>query len=181
MAFPSSAILARRHARIREALDALSLDALIVTPSTNIRYLTNHGGSAGILIVARDALHLLIDFRYQEAVRARQSSREACPQMRVHDVPASYEEALIACLAEIGVTTVGFEAPHVTVARHEWWQETIAARGLDVTLRSTQRIIEEARMVKDEFEIATMRDAAARLTAVMPAVLSAVRAGEREQ
>ena len=33
------------------------------------------------------------------------------------DVPASYEEALMGCLSEIGVTTVGFEAAHVTVAR----------------------------------------------------------------
>ena len=181
MAFPSSAILARRHARIRESLDALSLDALIVTPSTNIRYLSNHAGSAGILIITRDALHLLIDFRYQETVRMRQASSEACPQLHVHDVLASYEEALIECLAAIGVTTVGFEAPHVTVARHEWWQQTIAAQGLDITLRSTERIVEQARIVKDEFEVATMRDAAARLTGVLPPVLSAVRAGETEQ
>ena len=181
MAFPSSAILARRHARIREAIDALSLDALIVTPSTNIRYLSNHAGSAGILVVTRDALHLLIDFRYQEAVRTRQASAEACPQLRVHNVPASYEEALVGVLAELGATTVGFEAAHVTVARHEWWQETIRARGLDITLRSTERIVEEARVVKDEYEIATIRDAAGRLTSVMPAVLSAVREGETEQ
>ena len=181
MAFPSSAILARRHAHIREALDALSLDALIVTPSTNIRYLSNHAGSAGILVITRDALHLLIDFRYREAVHARQASAEACPQLRVHDVPASYEEALIGCLADIGVATVGFEAAHVTVARHAWWEETIAARSLDITLRSTERVVEEARIVKDEFEIATMRDAAARLSSVMPSVLAAARAGETEQ
>ena len=128
MALPSTAALARRHARIRESLDTLSLDALIVTPSTNIRYLSNHAGTAGILVLTRDAVHLLIDFRYREAVHALQASASACPQLRVWDVPASYEEALIGCLAEIGVTTVGFEAAHVTVARHEWWRETIAGR-----------------------------------------------------
>jgi Xaa-Pro aminopeptidase len=48
---PSTSALARRHARIREALDTLSLDALIVTPSTNIRYLSNHAGTAGILVL----------------------------------------------------------------------------------------------------------------------------------
>jgi Xaa-Pro aminopeptidase len=181
MAWPSSAVLARRHARIREALDALSLDALIVTPAANIRYLSNHAGSAGILVITRDALHLLIDFRYQEAVRARQESTSACPHLRIWEVPASYEEALIACLAEIGVTTVGFEAAHVTVARHAWWQETIAARRLDIALRSTDRIIEQARMVKDASEIETLREAGAKLTDVMPAVLAAVRPGETEQ
>jgi len=181
VALPSTAALAQRHARIRESLETLSLDALIVTPSTNIRYLSNHAGTAGILVITRDAVHLLIDFRYQEAVRALQGSASACPGLRMWDVPASYEEALIGCLAEIGVTIVGFEAAHVTVARHEWWRETIAGRGLDITLRSTERLVEQARLIKDASEVATLRDAAARLEQVMPAVLTAVRIGVTER
>jgi Xaa-Pro aminopeptidase len=117
MALPSTAALAARHTRIRESLETLSLDALIITPPANIRYLSNHAGTAGILVLTRDALHLLVDFRYHDAVRALQESPAACPGLRIWDVPASYEEALIGCLAEIGVTTVGFEAAHVTVAR----------------------------------------------------------------
>jgi len=178
---PSSSTLAQRHARIREALETLSLDALIVTPSTNIRYLSNHVGTAGVLVLTREALHLLVDFRYQESVRALQRSAAACPGLRVWDVPSSYEEALVACLAEIGAATVGFEAAHVSVARHEWWRETIAARRLDIALRSTERIVEQARMIKDASEIVTLRDAAARLDQVMPGVLAAVRAGETER
>jgi len=181
VAFPSTAALAQRHARIRESLDTLSLDALIVTPPANIRYLSNHAGTAGILVMTRDAVHLLIDFRYREAVRALQASASACPQLRVWEVPASYEEALIGCLAEIGVTTVGFEAAHVTVARYEWWRETIAGRGLDITLRSTERIVEQARMIKDAAEIAILREAAARLGQVVPVALSAVQAGRTER
>jgi Xaa-Pro aminopeptidase len=178
---PFTVALGQRHDRIRESLETLSLDALIVTPPSNIRYLSNHAGSAGILVITRDAVHLLVDFRYHEAVRALQASPSACPGLRLWDVPASYEEALIACLAEIGVTTVGFEAAHVTVARYEWWRETIAGRGLAITLRSTERVVEQARLIKDAFEVATLREAAARLDMVMPPVLAAVRAGERER
>ena len=181
MSLPSTAALAQRHARIRESLETLNLDALIVTPSANIRYLSNHAGTAGILVMTRDAAHLLIDFRYHESVRALQASPSACPALRMWDVPASYEEALMGCLSEIGVTTVGFEAAHVTVARHEWWRETIAGRGLDITLRSTERIVEQARIIKDESEVAILRDAAARLEQVMPAVLAAVREGKTER
>ena len=181
MGFPFSSTLARRHDGIRKALETLSLDALIVTPPANIRYLSNHAGTAGILVLTREALHLLVDFRYHESVRALQESAAACPGLRVWDVPSSYEEALVACLAEIGAATVGFEAPHVSVARYEWWRETIAARRLDITLRSTERIVEQARMIKDASEIATLRDAAARLDQVMPAALASVRAGETER
>ena len=181
MSLPSTAALAQRHACIRESLETLNLDALIVTPSANIRYLSNHAGTAGILVMTRDAAHLLIDFRYQESVRALQASPSACPALRMWDVPASYEEALIGCLSEIGVTTVGFEAAHVTVARHEWWRETIVGRGLDITLRSTERIVEQARIIKDASEVAILRDAAARLEQVMPVVLASVREGETER
>ena len=100
MGLPSTAALAARHARIRESLETLSLEALVVTPPANIRYLSNFGGSAGILVLTRDAVHLLIDFRYHEALRALQASASACPGLRMWDVPASYEEALIGCLAE---------------------------------------------------------------------------------
>ena len=181
MALPPTAALAARHTRIRESLETLSLEALIVTPPANIRYLSNFAGSAGILVLTRDAVHLLIDFRYHEALRALQASSSACPGLRMWQVPASYEEALVGCLAEIGVTTVGFEAAHVTVARHEWWRETIAGRQLDVTLRSTERVVEQARMVKDAAEISILREAAARLEQVLPPVLAAVRPGVSER
>lgn len=181
MALPSTAALAARHARIRESLETLSLEALIVTPPANIRYLSNFAGSAGILVLTRDAVHLLIDFRYHEALRELQASPSACPDLRMWEVPASYEEALIGCLADIGVTPVGFEAAHVTVARYEWWRETIAGRQLDITWRSTERIVEQARMVKDAAEIAILREAAARLGQVLPPVLAAVRPGVSER
>jgi len=178
---PSSAILARRHARVRGELETLGFDALIVTPPANIRYLSNHAGTAGILVMTREAAHLLVDSRYSESVRALQESPAACPGLRTWDVPASYEEALIECLAETHVATAGFEAAHVTVARHEWWRGTIAARRLAIALRPTDRVVERARLIKDASEIATLRDGAARLDGVMPAVLASVRAGATER
>ena len=179
--FPASALLARRHARVREALDALSLDALVVTNPVNIRYLTNHAGSAGILVVTREALHLAVDFRYRDAIRVLQSSPAACPGMVVRDVPASYDEALLQCLADIGVTTAGFEALHLTVARYRWLRDAAQARGLTLELRSTERVIEQARMVKDEFEVDKIRLGAARLSSVADATFAAARAGITER
>ena len=181
MPLPATPTLARRHERVRQSLESLSLDALIVIASPNIRYLTNHVGSAGILVLTRDAAHLLIDFRYEEAVRTVQASPSACPGLRSWPVPASYDEALMTCLQEIGVTTVGFEAAHLTVSRHEWLLRTIAARQATIALRSTERVVEQARMVKDADEIATMRDAASRMTAVADSTFRAIRVGLSER
>ncbi len=178
---PTSIDLAARHARVRQTLDTLSLDALVVTCVANIRYLSNHVGSSGILVLTEDAVHLLVDFRYREAVQMLQQSGSACPGLVMRDVPASYDDALLECLGEIGVTTVGFEAAHVSVARHDWWQRTSAARSLTLAWRVTDRVVEAARVVKDATEVATIRDAAARLGPVAEAVFRAARAGQRER
>ena len=181
MALARSADLDARQAAVRRALEAVNLDAVIVTAFTNIRYLTNHAGSAGILVVTADAMHLLIDFRYQEAVRLLQESPSACPSLKTWAVAGSYEEALLDCLSQIGVGTVGFEGGHLTVARHEWLVRTASARRLDVAFRMTEGIVERARIVKDRVEIAALREAARRLTPVAEAAFSMVRPGVAER
>jgi Xaa-Pro aminopeptidase len=181
MSLPHSDTLAGRHARVRETLDTLQIDALVITDPTNIRYLASHVGSAGILVLTREVAHLLIDFRYQAAVQALQDSAAACPGLRVWAVPASYDEALVGCLIEIGVTTVGFEAAHLSVARYDWLTRTLAARTAAVTLRSTEDVIERARMVKDAAEIAMLRESAARLAPVVDAAFAAVAEGVTER
>jgi Xaa-Pro aminopeptidase len=181
MRLPSSADLAARHVRVRASLETVSLDALIVTTPTNIRYLTNHTGTAGTVVVTADAVHLLIDFRYEAAVQALQASAAACPALRVWPVPASYDEALLACLSEIAVSTVGFEAGHLTVARHDWLVRSAAVKGAQIAFRATERAVEQLRMIKDATEVAMLREAARRLTRIAQTAITAVRPGVTER
>jgi Xaa-Pro aminopeptidase len=167
MRLSPSDVLAARHRRLQDALAREPLDALVVTNPSNIRYLTNHGGSAGIVVVTADALHLLVDFRYQEAVSTLQTSTAACPTLQLRSVPASYDAALADLLTELSVARVGIEAAHLTVARHEWLTKTLASSVRSTSLCSTQRLIEQLRLIKDPFELQVMRDAAARLEAVV--------------
>jgi len=182
MGFPRSDVLSARHRTVRARLTGLGLDALVVTTPTNIRYLSNHAGTAGTLVITHSDVHLLIDFRYQESVRATQASDAACPGLRTWPVPASYDEALIDMLASQGSPVkVGIEAAHLTVARKEWLERTSIARGLAITWTSTERVVEQPRLVKDAIEIANLRDAASRLTAVAETAFRAVRPGVTER
>jgi Xaa-Pro aminopeptidase len=181
MRLPDTATLAARQLRIREQFDILDIDALVVTSFPNIRYLSNHAGSAGILVLTRDGAHLVVDFRYVSAVAALQESAGACPGLRVWPVPASYEEALLSCLSELGVARVGLEAANVTLARYEWLVATVASRSLTIAFRSTTGLVERARMVKDATEIAILRAAAERLDGVVDAAFKAVRRGVSER
>jgi Xaa-Pro aminopeptidase len=174
-------VLVTRHARIRQDLERLTLDALVVTSFTNIRYLSNHVGSAGILIVTGDAVHLLVDFRYQAAVAALQESAAACPGLRVHPVPGSYEDALLTTLATLGVSRAGVESAHLSLARWEWLTANATSRALALTFRSTSSVVEAARMVKDATEVATLREAAHRIDPVVQAAFAAIRPGTTER
>jgi Xaa-Pro aminopeptidase len=181
VSLPGSAVLEHRHLRLRSALRRKGVPALVVTYPANIRYLTNHVGSAGILVATEEQMHLLVDFRYQESVRRLQESAAACPSLRLWPVPASYDEALANCLLELGLKDVGFEAQHVSVARHDWLRRTLEARGGGVALTSTDGVVEASRVVKDATEIEALREASRRLTAVAAAAFSAVRAGREER
>ena len=82
MPLPDTATLDRRQSRVRATLDELNLDAIVVIEPANIRFLCNHVGSAGVLVLTRADSHLLIDFRYEESVRALQESAAASPRLR---------------------------------------------------------------------------------------------------
>ena len=181
MALPASSQLSDRQARVRRRLDVLNLAAFVVTSPANIRYLSNHVGSSGILVLTRDDAHLLVDARYSEAVRMLQQTASACPALVVRHVPDSYEDVLLQCLGDIGATTVGFEAAQLSVARYDAWRRTADRLGLSIGFHATERIVEEARLVKDAYEIATLRDAAARLTPVAASAFEAVAAGGSER
>ena len=182
MGFPGSDSLTARHRAIRNRLAALGLDGLVVTNPTNIRYLSNHSGSAGTLVVTHSEVHLLIDFRYEESVRSVQASDAACPGLRTWPVPASYDEALIDTVSGLTMPAkLGIEAAHLTVARKEWLERTSTSRRLALTWTSTERVVEQPRLVKDASEIATLRDAAARLTGVAESAFRSIRSGVTER
>lgn len=177
----ASRFLAERLARVRARFDDLAIDALIVAHPPNILYLTNHAGSAGTVVLTRDGVHLIADFRYTEAIERRQSSPHACPGLRVWPVPSSYEEALVALLGELGVHRAAFEAEHTSVARFEWLRRTIEERSLPVLLRASEGIVERMRVVKDAHELQAIRMAASYLTGVAAKAIAAVRAGAVER
>ena len=178
---PHSDSLARRHSRLRASLATLGLRALIVTSPQNIRYLTNHTGTSGTLVATADAMHLLVDFRYQEAVRARQDSPAACPSLQTWSVPASYDEALVECVSSLGIDAAGIEAQHLTVARFDWLRRTVAVRAPGMTITSTEGVVERLRMIKDAGEIGLLRQAARGLSAVAEAAFQAATAGVEER
>jgi Xaa-Pro aminopeptidase len=179
--------VAARLARVRNNADALSLDALIVTHLPNVRYLTGFSGTAGAVVLTPTRCLLVVDFRYVAAARALVAAF-APGLVGVEPVEQSYDEALVAVLRREGSLRIGIEASWLSVSRFNALATALAAaapfplqsdRPMPVIV-PTERLVERVRIVKDEGEIATMREAGRRLSAVARKIPALVAAGRRE-
>jgi Xaa-Pro aminopeptidase len=167
-----------RQGRVRELCSSQGLDVLVVTSSPNILYLSNFGGSAGMVVLTPGRLLLITDFRYVTAVEATRGTPTECPGLELVRVDGSYEETLASVLASLGVHRIGFEAAHLTVSRFRWIE---ARLGEAQALVPTEGLVERARVIKDAWELRTLREAARRLSAVAREAVHEVRAGRGEQ
>jgi Xaa-Pro aminopeptidase len=173
-----TATLNVRHQTVRRALDELSLDALVVTALPNVLYLTNFTGSSAIVILTRDRVLFLTDSRYITAIADMRGQPHECPGLELMAVDGAYDMRLAQVLADMAGARLGFEAAHLTVSRLSWLQQTIDAAS---ELVPTESVVERARVIKDAYELLTLREAARRLSLVAADVLGAVRAGQIER
>jgi Xaa-Pro aminopeptidase len=179
----SSERFAARLERTRAAASEAGVSGLVVSHQPNVFYLSGLAASSAFLLVTASRLYLLTDFRYSAAVASLLASTSAPPDTSFVRVEGSYEEALSALLASGAAgERVGFEAGTMTVRQHQWLTSRLAgAAGPAVTLVPTEGVVERLRAVKDADELAVMREAGARLSAVAADTLrDVVRAGRSE-
>jgi Xaa-Pro aminopeptidase len=181
MSHAPSAALERRHAAVRDELEAASLNALVVTSLANINYLTNFSGSAATVVLTSEVVYFLTDSRYTATVMQSQSTEWACPLLELVVVEGSYDATLAHLLATRALARVGFEAAHLTVSRLQWLDRTLTSVAAVTELVATEAIVEQRRVVKDDYEIGVLRDAGRRLSRVASDVLDIVRLGMTER
>jgi Xaa-Pro aminopeptidase len=181
MSHAPSLALERRHRIIRQEIAARGLDALVVTSLPNILYLTNFTGTSAVVVATADRLYFITDFRYTTTMSDARGTPSECPNLELVTVDGSYDATLAALLGSCG-RRIGFEAAHLTVARFDWLKATLAGKASPAPeLAATERIVERARVRKDPYEIATLREAARRLSHVAAAVVTSVRRGDTER
>ena len=130
--------MSERVDRLSQALE----EPLLVTNPTNVYYLSGFKSSNAALLVEPDGVRLFTDFRYAEAARSVEGVR--------------FEEKKRALLADLagGLSgPVGFEADYMSYAG---WQ-TLGSGAIEPVPR--RGLVERLRAVKDERELATIRQA----------------------
>jgi Xaa-Pro aminopeptidase len=142
---------ARRRDRLARCLSEEGLDALAITSTVNVTYLTGFSGDSSVLVLTRDRALLVSDPRYTGQIA------DECPGLATHIRPPAQKlhEAVAEVLLKLGCRAVGFESGAVTVAEFEALKELAPA----VNWKGGADRVERLRMVKDESEVAQIREA----------------------
>jgi len=171
-----------RQQRLQNSLSATRLDALLVTHPPNIRYLCGFTGSAGVLVITGKKRVFFTDGRYSEQARSEvQSARIVIARKGLLATAAAWlsTHSLSTHLKTSRRTSskIGTEAEHMTVAARS---RLAAALPSSFRLREAPALIEQARMVKDEKEIACLRSAVTLGACLFDRALETIRPGVRE-
>ncbi len=151
--------LARRIERVRAAMSDKGIDSMLVSHPYNRNYLIGFSGedqppldTAGMLIIGPEDLCLVTDGRY-----TIQTAEELYPELGIEVVARQgrVAPALAEQIIKRNCRRLGFETAHLL---HLLW------RSLDKSLPDTDlipvtRLVEPLRMVKDDDEMAIMREA----------------------
>ncbi|WP_280366739.1 M24 family metallopeptidase [Nocardia wallacei] len=168
---------AARRAALRNLLVENGVDALLVTDLINIRYLTGFTGSNAALLVdswdgAEDRTVICTDGRYATQVG------EQVPDLRAEIARASARRT-IEIAGEWQTGRVGFESHVVTVDQHHAFVE----QGTGLQLVPTRGLVEQLRMVKDDYEVEQLRAACAAADSALASLLErgGLRPGRTER
>ena len=162
-------MMARRTALTR-AIPA-GVDAFLVTKIVNVRYLTGFTGSnAALLVTADGSAVLATDGRY-----ATQAEGES-PDLEIL-VARRLGPELVDRARRAGLRRLAIERHHVTLSSYDVLE---AAAGDDLEFVDGGQAVEDLRAVKDEAEIATLREACRVTDEAFAAVVTDLRPGLSE-
>ncbi len=142
---------AGRCEKLRRSLDSAGVDVFAIGNPTNVTYLTGFTGDSSWLLLANDRAVLVSDGRYEVQIG------EECRGLDVVIRPPNQTllEAVAATLTKLGARNVGLEAAHLTLAEAEKLRDLAKS----ISWKSTAALIEALRSVKDDGEIAEIREA----------------------
>ena len=160
---------ARRQA-LRATVAALGAEAALVTDLVNVRYLTGFAGSNAALLVTDSHAVLATDGRY-----ATQAGAQA-PDLELV-VERECALALTGLAAAQHVGCLAFEAHHVSVEAH---QALLAVDGAPA-LTALGHAVESLRVVKDDIELALLREACAISDRALGETLGTIAPGQSER
>lgn len=156
-----------------------SLDGILITDPSNIRYLTGFIGVApeereAYVLLTHNKITLFASRLYSEAARRLTNAKRLTFVELSRDHPLS--GSLTAITNEDNIKKLGFEEANLTVAEFNKLRQSLP----DVRLIPTREKIEQVRMIKRQDEITLIRQAAALTDACLTQLRQKIHPGISE-
>ncbi len=133
--------------KIAEALSRKNLDALLVTNIFNVRYLTGFSGSSADILITKEGVYFITDFRYLEQAEAEIQGFSLI----------KIEKTLVNTIKKLrlNIKRLGVEGENLTYSQYE-----ILSHKLEpIQVISTKGLISTFRQIKNEDEIKRIKTA----------------------
>ena len=134
--------------KIASQLAAHDLDAMLITSAPGEFYAAGFHGE-GVAVITPAKTWYYTDSRYIEAAQ-----QIAGAEIGMITAGQSYPQLVQAVVASQGIRRMGFEEEYMSVAEHGKWSQTVTAQ-----LVPASAMLTTLRMVKDQEELAAMRQA----------------------
>lgn len=150
---------------LRHVFSGATVDALLISDLSNIRYLTGSNVSSGLVLLTKNSLTFFVDGRYAEST-----------------TETSYPYVVIRSHLDTGAVfkkyrRIGFESEHVTVARLRRFEKLFPR----VRFKPTNGIIENLRRTKTSQELRSIQKACALTKKVLRLIPSRLKIGRTER
>ncbi len=144
-------LFAQRRDRLWQAVAQEGLDGVLITNPINVTYLTGFSGEASYLIVTKPRTLLVSDGRFERQLT------EECPGLDtfIRGPGQLLQSATVEQLKLLPMRDVGFESGHLTVDEFEAIKDGVKT----ANWKGANNRVETLRQVKDETEIAQIRQA----------------------
>lgn len=164
--------LQRREA-LRRLLAGAKIDGFLVTDELNVTYLTGFTGDSSYLLVTKERELLITDGRYTQQLS------EECPglNLAVRGPGSKLADFAAETVGKFGAASVGIEAENVTVA----FSERLRAALKGTAIANTSGLVESLREIKDEEEIAAIREAVAIAERAFAVIREELHKGQSEK
>jgi Xaa-Pro aminopeptidase len=163
----------QRREQLRRTLESSDAEALLVSSTTNVRYLTGFTGDSSVLLMAPGRDLLISDGRFTTQIE------QECPGLEAYIRPSGHDlnHAIIPLIGSLGLRRLAFEATSWTVADYETIRDGVPG----VSLIGVRGWVEALRRIKDESEIAAIRETIRYAERAFVMVRAGLRMGETEK
>jgi len=175
-------IFKTRLAATRNLMQEAGLDGLLISCPENRRYLSGFTAmdshineSSGLLLITREAAHLLTDFRYRDWAAAE------APLFDIQIYTRGLAKLLPELLKDLKGGRVGFETFFLTYYSYYKISQETEAAGLQIVWQPVENLVEQVRVIKDNEEIQLITKSLAIAEKVIAIVSTQLRPGLAER